>query len=73
MALIKKIQNGKATIEIYDMDLTESEKKQNLLNVYKTINKIAESQREKGINVDDWFYTAKELEEMKKSGKYNFL
>lgn len=73
MSLIKKINNGKSTIEIYSSELSETEKKANLVNLYKTINNIANNQRAKGNNVDNWFYSKQELESMKKSGKYNFL
>lgn len=73
MGLIKKIKNGKSEIEIYSSDLSEKEKKENLINLYKTINNIADSQRAKGNNVDDWFYSKNELDQMKKEGKYNFL
>lgn len=48
-------------------NVTPEEKKQNLKNIYDVVNRIADSQREKGINVDDWFYTQEELEELKKS------
>lgn len=73
MSLIKKIKNGKAEIEIYSSDLSKEEQKNNLVNLYKTINQIADTQRSKGNDVNDWFYTKNELEKMKKSGKYNFL
>lgn len=73
MSLIKKINNGKSTIEVYSLELTKEEKKENLIHLYKTINDIADSQREKGNDVNDWFYTKSELEKMKESGKYNFL
>ncbi len=73
MALLKKIKNGNSEIEIYDSDLTEEERKNNLISLYKTINKIADVQRQKGINVNNWFYTSEELKKMKDSGKYNFL
>lgn len=73
MTLIKKIKKGKTDIEIYSSNLSKEEKKQNLINLYKTINQIADSQRAEGKNVDNWFYTKAELENMKKSGKYNFL
>lgn len=72
MRLIKKIKKGKSEIEIYSSDLSEEEKKVNLVNLYKTINDIADKQRAKGNNVDNWFYSRKELEQMKKSGNYNF-
>lgn len=73
MSLIKQIKNGKTEIEIYSSDLSDQEKKTNLSNLYKVINKIASNQQEKGRNVDDWFFTAEELKNAEKSGNYNFL
>ncbi len=73
MALIKKIKNGNTEIEIYTSEISKEEQKENLNNLYKTINQIADNQREKGNNVDNWFYSKSELEKMKESGKYNFL
>lgn len=73
MALIKKYQNGKTEIEIYSSEISIEEQKNNLINLYKTINNIAENQRQKGNSVNGWFYSKKELQQMKESGKYNFL
>lgn len=72
MALIKKLTFGKTKVEIYS-NTTPEDKKRNLIELYKTINQIAEEKRKNGENVDDWFYTEKELEEIKKSGKYELL
>lgn len=47
--------------------VTPEEKKQNLKNIYDVVNRIADSQRDKGNNVDDWFYTQEELEELKRN------
>lgn len=73
MSLIKKMKKGNTEIEIYNSDISKNEQKENLTNLYKTINSIANNQREKGINVDDWFYTKKQINDMKKSNNYNFL
>lgn len=73
MALIKKIKNGNTDIEIYDSSISKEEQKENLINLYKTINNIANNQIEQGKNVNDWFYTKKELEAMKESNNYRFL
>lgn len=40
--------------------------KQNLKNIYDVINKIARQHKEKGENVDDWFISKEEFEEIKK-------
>lgn len=72
MSLIKKIKIGKANIEIYS-DASPEESKNNLVKLYDVINDIADKKREQGINVDDWFYTRKELEELKKNNANNLL
>lgn len=72
MALIKTIKSGKTTIEIHS-NTTPEERKDNLINVYRTINKIADKKRAEGVNVDNWFYTQEQLTEMKKSGNYKFI
>lgn len=48
-------------------NVTPEEKKQNLKNIYDVVNRIADNQRLAGNNVDDWFYSQKELEELKKN------
>lgn len=73
MNLIRNIKNGNTNIEIYDSDLTETEKKENLKNLYRTINSIAKEQAEKGIDTSDWFYSKSELNSISNDKKYNFL
>lgn len=46
-------------------NVTAEEKKQNLKNIYDVVNRIADNQRLAGNNVDDWFYSEKELENLK--------
>ena len=72
MSLIKKLKIGKANIEIYS-DATPEESKNNLIKMYDVINDIADKKREQGINVDDWFYTKEELEELKRNNSQNLL
>ena len=72
MALIKKLKVGKANVEVYS-NVTFDESKNNLIKLYDVINEIADRKREQGINVDDWFYTKKELEEIKKDKSMNLL
>ncbi len=59
-------QIGKSKVTLIS-NVTPDERKQNLKDIYDVINRIADSQREKGNNVDDWFYTQEELAELKKS------
>lgn len=48
-------------------NVTKEEKKQNLKNIYDVVNRIADNQRLAGNNVDDWFYSENELENLKKN------
>ena len=59
-------QIGKSKVTLIS-NVTPDERKQNLKDIYDVINKIADSQREKGKDVDDWFYTQEELAELKKN------
>ena len=72
MALIKKLTIGKAKVEIHS-SVTPEESKKNLIKLYDVINEIADRKREQGINVDDWFYSQEELEEIKRSKSVNLL
>ena len=47
--------------------------KQNLKNIYDVINKIARQHRERGENVDEWFFTKEEVEKLKKDPKNKFI
>ena len=72
MTFVKKIKNGKSTIEVSSSNLTKEEKKENLICLYQTIYKIVE-QKQTQNTFDVWFYTKEELDVMKKSGNYDFL
>ena len=52
---------------------TKEELRKNLKHVYDVINKISRELEEKGIYPEKWFLTSKQLDDMKKSGKYNFI
>lgn len=73
MSLLKKIQLGNSEVEIYDSDISNEKKKENLNKLYQTINEIAQEKIENKINVDDWFFSKSELEKIKKDNSYNFL
>lgn len=67
-----KLEFGKAKVEIIS-NVTLEEKKENLKKAYDVINKIADSKRKEGINVDSWFYTTKELDVMKKTNSNRLI
>lgn len=61
-----KLQIGKAKVEIIS-NVTPEERRENLKNIYDVVNKIADQKRAEGIDVESWFYSAQELENLKKS------
>lgn len=67
-----KLKIGNTEIEIISNN-TEAERKENLKNMYDVINNIADKKRAEGKNVDDWFYTAEELENLRKDSNYKFI
>ena len=72
MGLIKKMQIGNSNIEIYS-DVPEDEKKENLKEVYKTINNIARTKKEQGQDVSNWFYTEEQLKKMEQDTRFKFI
>ena len=66
------LEVGQAKVEIIS-DITPEERKINLKNIYGTINQIAENQLLAGNNVDDWFYSKKELDDLKKNNSRNLI
>ena len=72
MGLIKKMQIGNSNIEIYS-DVTEDEKRENLKEVYKTINNIARTKKEQGQDVSNWFYTEEQLRKMEQDTHFKFI
>ncbi len=68
---IYKFGNSKVIVHIPQM--TVAQKRENLRKLYDTINEIARNCEKRGINTSDWFYTADEIEKMKKDPKYTFI
>lgn len=59
-------QVGKAKVTIIS-NVTDEERKQNLKRIYDVVNEIADRKRLAGENVDHWFYTQAELDEMRRN------
>ena len=72
MSFLKTIKSSNATVEIYS-NITQEEKKKNLIETYRIINKIAIKEQQRGTKTNDWFYTQEELEDIKKSENYILL
>jgi len=70
---IKNYQFGNTIIKIVIPEMTVAQKRKALKNIYDTINDIAISCENKGIDTSNWFYTNEELEEMKNSPNYIFI
>lgn len=72
MKTLKKFCLGKTEIEICS-NANDEEIKQNLIDLYDLINNIANEKRQRGENVDDLFYTEKEIKQMQQDPKYKFI
>lgn len=70
---IKNYQFGNTIIKVIIPEMTVAQKRKALKNIYDTINDIASSCENKGIDTSNWFYTNEELEEMKDSPDYIFI
>lgn len=69
--LVQTLKTKKGTINIHDdyIPKTEDEKRKRLKSIYDTMNLIHRSSKQKGINIDDWFYSKEELEKIKKNNE----
>lgn len=69
--LVQTLKTKKGTINIHDdyIPKTEEEKRKRLKSIYDTMNLIHRSSKQKGINIDDWFYSKEELEKIKKNNE----
>lgn len=70
--LVQTLKTEKGTINIHDdyIPKTLEEKRKRLKSIYDTMNFIHRSSKQKGINIDDWFYSKEELEKIKKNNEY---
>lgn len=70
--LIQTLKAKKGIINIHDdyIPKTQEEKRKKLKSIYDTMNFICRSSKQKGINIDDWFYSKEEIEKIKKNNEY---
>ena len=71
--VVKNYKFGNAKVKVIILEMTVAQKRKALKNIYDTINDIASSCEDKGIDTSNWFYTNEELEEMKNSPDYIFI
>lgn len=74
MELYKSFKLGNTDVEVYcDENKTEQEMREVLINMYDTINNLADRVSKRGIDTSDWFYTDEEIKKMKKDSRYKFI
>lgn len=73
--LVKTLKTDQGIINIHDDYIPKNleERKQKLKSIYDTFNLIHRSSKQKGINIDDWFYTNEELEKLKEEKTEIFI
>lgn len=69
----KTYKFGNSTVIVHIPRMTVAQKRERLREIYDTINQIARSCEQRGIDTSDWFYTKEELEELKKNPEYTFI
>lgn len=71
---LKQYKIGQSIIEICVEEIpTEEQIRQYLINIYDGINDLARELEEKGIDTSEWFYTSKQIQEMKKDPSIKFI
>lgn len=73
--LVQTLKFDKGIVNIHDDYIPKDQKakKKKLKSMYDTFNLLHRNCKQKGINIDDWFYTPEELEKLKKSNEYEFI
>lgn len=64
---------GNSTVIVHVPQMTVAQKRKSLIKLYDTINEIARSCEQRGIDTSSWFYTQEEIEKMKKDERYTFI
>lgn len=71
---LQQYKIGQSTIKICVEKIpTEEEIKQYLINIYDGINDLARELKKEGIDTSGWFYTDKQIQEMKKDPNVKFI
>lgn len=71
---VREFNLGQTKVEVCVTEIpTEEDIKKYLTNIYDAINNIAAKAEKRGVDTSKWFYTAKQLQKMKKSKNYKFI
>lgn len=73
--LVKTLKFDKGIVNIHDdyIPKDQESKRKRLKSIYDTFNIIHRTCKQKGIDIDDWFFTKKELESIKKNNEYELI
>ncbi len=72
--VIKAIKLGQTKIEICRENIpTVEEKRNHLIKIYDVVNDIARNAEKRGIDTTKWFYTEKQLKQLKQDTSNEFI
>jgi len=71
--LTNSLKMDQTVIEFYQRSADEDTVKKNLANVYDTINEIASTAEQRGVDTSNWFINQKQIKKIKEDPKYRFI
>lgn len=71
---IKELMLGKTQVKVCIESIpTENQVKSRLIKIYDLINEIAQNAEKRGIDTSKWFYTQKQICQLKKKPENKFI
>lgn len=71
---IKKLTLGETQVRVLIETIpTEEQIRERLIKIYDVINNIARKAEKRGVDTSKWFYTSKQIRELKKNPENKFI
>lgn len=71
---IKELTLGKTKVRVCIESIpTEDQIKKHLIKIYDVINDIARKAERRGVDTSKWFYTSKQIRQLKESPENKFI
>ena len=71
---IKELTLGKTQIRVCIESIpTEDQVKRRLTKIYDVVNDIAKKDKKRGVDTSKWFYTPKQIRQLKESPENKFI
>lgn len=71
---IKELKIGQSVIEVCVESIpTEDQIRNYLINIYDVVNNIATKAEKRGVDTSKWFYTPKQIQQLKEKSENIFI